>query len=272
MTTVPHGLVGVVHLPALPGDPRNVGGGFAAVERAALADARAYLDGGIRAVVVENFGSAPFVKGTEGSRLAAFDVACMTQIVRACRELGLIVGVNCLRNDARSALDVAAAASATFVRINVHVGAYATDQGVIEGEAAATLRRRRELEATHVALLCDVRVKHARPLVDRPIADEVHDLVDRGLADAVIVTGAATGDAADRARIDAVLGASRGRPVFLGSGLDRSNAAQLLPGCAGAIVGSSLKQGGDVHAPVDVTRVAALVDATRGLFDRSTDA
>lgn len=266
MSSLPHGLIGALHLAPMPGDPMHAGGGFADVERAALEDARAYLAGGIRSVVVENFGSAPFEKGDSTSRLPPHAVACMTSAVRAVRELGLAVGVNALRNDARSALGIAAATGASFVRINVHVGAYVTDQGLIEGEAARTLRYRRELGAESVALLCDVRVKHAAPLVDRPLADEVHDLVDRGLADALVVTGAATGIAADRERVDAVRATCGGRPVFLGSGLTLANATALLPGCAGAIVGSSLKRGGEVRAPVDADRVAALVRATESWF------
>lgn len=266
MSFVPRGLIGVIHLKPLPGDPRYAGGGFAEVERAALEDARAYRTGGVTAVVVENFGSAPFVKGTEGHRLPPHAVACMTQVARSLRELGLVVGINCLRNDAISALEIAAATSARFVRINVHVGSYVTDQGVVEGEAARTLRRRRELGADDLGLVCDVRVKHARPSVDLPLEDEVHDLVDRGLADAVIVTGAATGAPADRSRVERVLSASRGRPVLLGSGLSVENAGALVQGCAGAIVGSSLKRGGELLAPVDPGRVARLVEATRDRF------
>lgn len=266
MSFVPSGLVGAVHLPPMPGDPLYTSGGFEGVERAALADARAYLGGGIRSIVVENFGSAPFAKGDASSRLAPHAVACMANVVRAAKELGLVVGVNALRNDARSALGIAAAASASFVRVNVHVGAYVTDQGLVEGDAASTLRYRRELGAQSVGLLCDVRVKHARPLVELPLADEVADLVERGLADAVVVTGAATGIAADRNRIDIVRASSHGRPVLLGSGLTAENAASILPGCTGAIVGSSLKRDGLVRAPVDEARVAGLVAATRPFF------
>ena len=53
------------------------------------------------------------------------------------------LGINVLRNDAESALAIAAVVSASCIRVNVHTGARVTDQGVIEGEAAATLRAAR---------------------------------------------------------------------------------------------------------------------------------
>jgi predicted TIM-barrel enzyme len=56
-----------------------------------------------------------------------------------------------------------AATGARFVRVNVHTGAAVTDQGLIQGRAAETLRERQRL-CPDVALLCDVQVKHATPL------------------------------------------------------------------------------------------------------------
>ena len=40
---------------------------------------------------------------------------------------------------------------------------------------------------------CGGRVKHSAPLAARPLADDVADTIERGLADAIIVTGSATG-------------------------------------------------------------------------------
>ena len=54
-------LVGVIHLGALPGSPRAQDLG--AVARSAAADARALEAAGFEAVVVENFGDAPFFPG-----------------------------------------------------------------------------------------------------------------------------------------------------------------------------------------------------------------
>lgn len=260
---VPRGLIGVVHLPAMPGDPGAVAP-FPEVMARALADATALARGGVEAIVVENFGSAPFVKGGPGQRLPPHQVAALALVVHEVRRaVSLPVGVNCLRNDARAAIGIAAATGAAFVRVNVHVGAYVTDQGIIEGEAATTLRYRQALGAD-VALLADVLVKHATPLAPIEPADATRDTLERGRADAVIVTGRATGRAVELALLEAIAEAAGASPVLVGSGLTAESAASVCPRCDGAIVGTALKEGGDVRAPVELARVRRLVEATRG--------
>ena len=86
------------------------------------------------------------------------------------------------------ALAIAAATGAAFIRVNVHTGAMLTDQGIIEGDAYATLRRRAAL-APEVLIFADHLVKHAVPLGDVDPVQAAKDLRLRGLADAVIVSG-----------------------------------------------------------------------------------
>ncbi len=260
------GLVGVLHLPPLPGDPlAGPGATFGAAERRALDDAEALVEGGVDGLIVENFGSAPFVKGTEGHRAPPHQVAALALVARAlAARFGKPVGVNCLRNDAPAALGVAAAAGASFARVNVHVGAMVTDQGLIEGEAAYTLRYRDALGARAVAIWADVLVKHAAPLAPLDAQQAARDCLERGLADALIVTGSSTGQPADLGRLRAVAEAAEGAPVWLGSGLTPQSADALAPFACGAIVGTWFKRGGDVRAPVEIGRVRELVAAVKG--------
>jgi membrane complex biogenesis BtpA family protein len=257
------GFVGVVHLPPMPGDPRYLGAnGFAAVEAAALADAEALAEGGANAIIIENFGSAPFPKGTAGHRLPPHQVAAIALAVRACAlRTGLPIGVNCLRNDAMAALGVAAAAGAAFVRINVHTGAYVTDQGLIEGEADASLRYRDAIGARNVRILADVLVKHASPLAPLDPRVATGDCLHRGLADGVVVTGEATGAPVSRATLEAVRDAAGHAPVLLGSGTTPDRLPELGPLADGAIVGTWLKRDGRLEAPVDVARVREMAAA-----------
>ncbi len=262
---VEHPVIGMVHLPALPGSP-----GFEPVRGTplhtatdhALRDAQALADGGADGVMIENFGDVPFFKG----RAPAETVAAMTAVAQRVRDaVNVPVGINVLRNDARSALAVAKTVGASFVRVNVLVGAYVTDQGVIEGQAADVMRYRAALGADDVLVLADVRVKHAAPLADRPIEEETEELVQRAGADGVIVSGAGTGKPTDMDRVAAVKRAAGDTPVFVGSGATVETAAGLLRHADGLIVGSSLKVGGVLEAPVDAGRVRALVEAVRAL-------
>ncbi len=267
MIKAPRGILGVVHLPAMPGDPQAQAD-FEAMVAHASADAVALREGGVDGIVVENFGSVPFAKGDASSPLPPHQVAAMTRAVLAIREqFDGPIGVNCLRNDAEAALGIAAATGAQFIRVNVHVGAYVTDQGLIEGQAHRTLRSRGQLGA-EVAILADVLVKHATPLAPISARDASEDTIKRGLADGVIVTGRATGAPVDAELLREVGEAAASTPVFIGSGLTADAAATLAPLCDGAIVGTAFKRGGEVRAPVDAQRVRTLCDAVRPLLRR----
>src|SRR5947209_764457 len=128
-------VIGMVHVAALPGAPLY-GGSMAAIIDAALRDARALRDGGCDAIAFENFGDRPFFK----DRVPAETVAALTRVVvEVVAEVRMTFGVNVLRNDAASAIAIAAATGAAFIRVNVHTGAMLADQGIIEGRAAEAL-------------------------------------------------------------------------------------------------------------------------------------
>jgi membrane complex biogenesis BtpA family protein len=248
----------VVHLPPLPGSPRY-GGSVGAVLDAALRDATALLDGGMDGLLVENFGDLPFLEEAAGPEVPAVTAVVLAELRRLTDRP---LGVNVLRNDARAALAAAAAARAEFVRVNVHTHAALTDQGVVRGRAGETLRYRAALGAD-VRILADVAVKHAAPLADLPLEQLARETAERGMADALIVTGPSTGEAplpddARRARESVAI------PVLVGSGLTPSNAGELLPLSDGAIVGSVLRRDGRAGEPVEPERVARLVEAARG--------
>jgi uncharacterized protein len=246
-------LIGVVHLRPLPGSPRW-GGSLDAVLEAAARDARAYERGGAHALFIENFGDVPFTKSNVGPETVAA-MAAAGRAVGATVKLPL--GFNVLRNDARAALALCAACNGRFVRVNVHTGAMLTDQGLIEGAACDTLRYRRQI-CPQAQIFADVHVKHAVPLGNWSIGDSARDAVERGLADALIVSGAGTGLPTERADVERVREMCPTAKLLLGSGVTAANLAQYLPLADGFIVGSSLKVGGKVHNPVDPRRVAAL--------------
>ena len=163
-------LIGVIHLPPLPGSPRY-NGKFQPILDRAVADARAYEKGGAHALIIENFGDAPFTNGS----VEAETIAAMARAGAAvCDSVKLPLGYNVLRNDARAALGLAAACGGSFIRVNVHTGAMLTDQGIIQGQAYDTLRRKKNL-CPSAQILADVHVKHAVPLGDWSLEDAARD-------------------------------------------------------------------------------------------------
>jgi len=252
-------LIGMVHLGPLPGSPRE-SGNFAEVLTQAATDAKALVEGGVDAIMVENFFDAPFAK----DRVPPHTLAALTRAALVVREAApqTPLGINCLRNDALGAIAIAHVVGAQFVRINVYVGAAVTDQGLIEGAAREAVLYRKSLGAD-VALFADVFVKHAAQLGDgtMTIQDAAKDAVYRGMADALIVSGSATGSGTAVSDVALVKNAVPGTPILVGSGFSVATAAALLAGGAsGAIVGTSLKRGA-VDSPVDPAKVRALRDA-----------
>jgi membrane complex biogenesis BtpA family protein len=249
-------LIIVVHLLPLPGSPRW-GGNFKKVLRSALDDARASADGGADAVVIENFGDVPFHK----DEVPAETTAAMAVLGAAVREaVRLPIGFNVLRNDGRAALALCGSCGGDFIRVNVLSGAMVTDQGIIEGCACTVTRLRPQL-AAHVKILADVHVKHGSPLANVPVEIAARDTFERGLADALIVSGTGTGQATSLEDVQRVRSACPQVPILIGSGVTAANAASYLQLADGLIVGTWVKRDGKLSKPIDRDRVAALRQA-----------
>ena len=249
-------VIGVVHLLPLPTSARWQGNLQAVIARAEQ-EATALAAGGVHGIIVENFFDAPFPK----ARVDPAVVSAMSLVVQRLRQLvPLPIGLNVLRNDARSALAIAACTGAGFVRVNVLTGAMATDQGLIEGNAHEILRYRRELGAD-IKIFADVLVKHAHPLSSPDIQVAVKDTLQRGLADGVVISGAATGSAPQLEALKVATKAAEGAPVLIGSGATWQNISQLIAASNGVIVSSDLKRKGRIDQPIDPIRTRQFVTA-----------
>jgi len=251
-------VIGMLHSPALPGAPRNALA-FDAIIDWVLKDGDALVDAGIDGIMLENFGDAPFYP----SRVPSDTVAFMTRLAVEVRaRVKLPLGINVLRNDAISAIAIAAATGAAFIRVNIHTGARLTDQGVLQGDAHETLRFRKAL-GSDVKIFADVDVKHSAPIASRDIRIEVEELIARGGADAVIVTGSGTGAEPALEDLKIAKAAAGATPVIAGSGADMSNLAELFGVADGLIIGTALKKDGVITNAIDPERARALTKAAQ---------
>lgn len=251
-------IVGMLHVPALPGSPRNQLG-LDDIIHWVLNDAEVLAAEGIDTVILENFGDIPFYPGS----VPVHTVAFMTAVAREVkRRFPLRLGINILRNDAESALAVAAAADADFIRVNVHTGARVTDQGLIQGKAHETVRYRKALGDT-IRIFADVDVKHSAPLAARALEEEVEEVVSRGCADAVIVSGTGTGRQTEPADLRTAKRAAAGVAVYAGSGVAEGTVASVLGIADGVIVGTALKRDGVTVNPIERARVRSFMRAVR---------
>lgn len=249
-------LIGMVHLPALPGSA-SASRSLDAITGRALADARLLARAGFHALIVENFGDSPFA----ADRVPAETVAAMAVVVHeVAAAVRIPVGVNVLRNDALSALGVAAVTGAAFIRVNILSGTYATDQGLISGRAREVLQRRSQV-APRVRIAADVHVKHAAPISQPDLVLAAKETAYRAAADVLIVSGAATGSPADLDAAQRVKAAVPDRPLWIGSGVDAATVADCLEIADAVVVGTCLKRGGRTTAALDPKRLRSFIKA-----------
>jgi uncharacterized protein len=260
MFGAPRALIGVVHLDALPGTPRG-GRSVEHIADTALRDARAYQAAGFGGVMVENMHDRPYLRREVGPEV----VAAMTAVLAHLRgEIKVPLGLQVLAGANRAALAVAHATGAAFVRVEGFVFAHVADEGIIDSDAGALLRYRRSIGAESVRVFADVKKKHSAHAItaDVDLADTVH-AAEFFLADGVVVTGAATGRAADPEDVRVAAQASA-LPTFVGSGITAENVGAYAA-AEGFVVGSWVKLDGHWSNPVDRRRAEALARAVAAL-------
>lgn len=242
----------MVHLEALPGSP-NWSGEMGPLLDAARRDAEALAEGGCDAILVENMKDLPYLKGSVYPETVAAMTLATAKVVE---EFGLPTGVQVLAAANREALGVALAAGASFVRVESFAYAHVADEGWIDASAGPLLRARSAMKAEHIGVWADVQKKHAAHAVTRDLSLEelAHGAIFCG-ADALIVTGASTGHAANVDEVERLHGV--GAPVVVGSGVTADNIEHYKAAHA-VIVGSWLKRDGNWRAAVDLKRVRAL--------------
>lgn len=257
----PGTLVGMIHLDALPGTPA-CSRSLDEVVRHAAAEARLLAELGFEALLVENMADRPFLRREVGPEI----VAAMTRAACAVREAApdLLLGVQVLAGANQAALAVALAAGARFIRAEGFVFSAVADEGLLdEASAGPLLRYRRAIGAERIAILADVKKKHSSHALtaDLSLAETARAAEFCG-ADALVVTGVATGEATAPADLREAATATH-LPVLVGSGVTPEQVSELLPHAAGLIVGSWFKEGGHWSGRVDPQRAARLVEAVR---------
>ena len=245
-------IIGMIHLPPLyplsdyPLDK---------VIEFALSEAEKLVNAEFSAIMIENFMDNPFPK----ERVSDYVFSKLSIIVSEIKkQVPIPIGVNILRNACLQALALATVLNLSFIRCNVFEGVYVTDQGLIEGAAFELINLKRQLKSS-VKILADVHVKHSRPLGDFTLREAATNAIKRGKADAIIVSGKATGKPPTLEQLKQLKDINI-RPI-LGSGLTVNNLSDFSTYISGAIVGTSIKINSDVYNPIDDNKAIAISKA-----------
>lgn len=234
----PQPIIGMIHLLPLPGAPGFQGAVGAIYERARW-EADILVHAGVDGLIVENFGDEPYLIGEPDPHQLAL-MSSVTRQIRA--QVEVPIGVNLQYNAWQAELAIAYACQVDFVRVEVFVDTVITAQGMVEPCSAHILRYRKDLHAEDIYLFCDIQAKYTTNLRSKPLVDSASEAVSAG-ADALIVTGAATGQATPLDQVTEVKSVVD-VPVVVGSGTTVENLAAVLATADGAIVGSALKEAG----------------------------
>lgn len=251
-------VIAMVHLGALPGAPLyNANTGVGAIVEAARHDLLSLQAAGVDAVMFGNENDRPYEM-----RVDTASTATMAYVIGQLRaEISLPFGVNVLW-DAQSTVALAAATGANFVR-EIFTGVYASDMGHWAPDAGAAMRYRNRLGCEHVAMLFNVSAEFADSLDRRPLPDRARSAVFSSIPDAVLVSGAITGEAAELSEIEAVKAVLPDTPVLANTGVNHDTVADVLAVADGCIVGTALKVDGDTWNAVDADRAADFMDQVR---------
>lgn len=237
-------VIGMVHCLPLPGTA-GYGGNIAKIYAQAVQDAKTLEDAGVDALIVENMGDSPFAVKLDIAQRAALTVATQ-KVVEAVR---VPVGVDAAFCDYEADFAIAVATGARFVRIPVFVDTVEFYGGFITPCARDCVLYRKALGAVDVLLLADIQVKHTNMVLPHTtIEQSARNAADCG-ADAIIVTGSAIGQETPIEMIGRVKKVTK-LPVIAGSGVNAGNIADQLNIADGAIIGSSLKEGGVLSNPI----------------------
>ena len=253
---VSRALIGMIHVGALPGSPSSLLS-VEALAESAVREARTLREAGFHGLLIENMHDRPYLRGTAPPET----VAAMAVVAREVRrDNSLPLGVQILAAANREALAAALASGATFIRAEAFVFAHVADEGVLQASAGELLRYRRALGADGVRVFADVKKKHSAHAITADVSlVETARAAEFFLADGVIVTGGATGQAADPSEVAAASGAVA-IPTLVGSGITPENVARYAS-ADGFIVGSALKRDGVWSNPLDGARVGAMARA-----------
>jgi len=248
-------IIALLHLRALPGDPEYPRGGkMDAVIKEARTDLKALQDGGVDGILISNEFSLPYLDHVDMVTPSA-----MAYIIGQLRsEIKTPFGVHVI-SDADATIELAAAVEAQFVR-SVFTGAYVSEIGIRNRNAAEMARRKKALELDELLMFYMINAESDGDLSGRDIATIAKAVQFKCHPDAMCVSGVQAGCGVDSSLIETIKNAVPSVPVYANTGCKAENIAEKLTYCDGAFVGTSFKYDGKFENSVDPARVKEFMD------------
>ncbi|WP_063765598.1 BtpA/SgcQ family protein [Herbidospora cretacea] len=255
-------VLGMIHLPPLPGTPYHDGGGVEPIVERAVASALALVEGGADGCLIQTVDRVYAAgRDSDPARIAALSL--VTHAVVEAAGPAFRVGAQLMRNAVQASLAVTKVAGGDFTRVGALVGATMTAGGLVQGDPLAVAEYRHKIDAQALKLIVEIESMHFTWFGGGKSVGEVAALARQAGADAVSLCH--RDDDVTVGMIAAVRAACPGLPVILAGHTHHGNAARLLgpeEGADGAFVGTCLEADGWGSA-IDRHKVAAYVDIVR---------
>jgi membrane complex biogenesis BtpA family protein len=250
-------VIAMLHLPALPGRPgHDRRAGMRPLIEPVARDLAVLQEAGVDGLLFCNEGDVPYQLGVRPEAVSA--MAAVIGAVRA--EISRPFGVN-LVWDPVASLAVARATDASFVR-EVFTGVYESDLGVMRPDFGSIGAYQCGIGADPVALFANITPEFASSAGGRSIAERARSAAYLGV-DALLISGAITGEVTSLSQLREAKEAVPGTPVLANTGVTAATVPDVLAVADGVIVGTGLKAGGITWNPVDPARAAAFMTAAR---------
>ena len=257
-------IIGMIHVPALPGTP-GYGGSIQAILDKVLEEQEIYSRAGIDALMIENMHDIPYLRRKVGSEITAL----MSVIGKRIKEKSqLPCGIQVLAGANQEALAAAQAGGLDFIRAEGFVFAHVADEGLLESDAGTLLRYRKAIGAEDIAVFTDLKKKHSSHTITQDVSlAETAEAATFFRSDGLIITGSSTSKPASISDFEKVQGATH-LPLLAGSGVNLENVENYLPVCDALIVGSWFKREGYWENELQYDRVAAFMERVGKKEDR----
>jgi uncharacterized protein len=254
-------IIGMIHVHALPGTPRN-NESIEEIIEIAMNEANIYQDCGIDAIMLENMHDIPYLNREVGPEI----IASMTAVAREVKQcVGLPCGIQILAGANQAALAAAQAAGCEFIRAEGFVFSHIADEGLMNADAAELMRFRKKIGAEHIAVLSDIKKKHSSHAITTDLSiSDFTKAAEFFLSDGIVITGKSTSEMTDLKDLQEANKATI-LPILIGSGITADNIIVYWDHADGFIVGSHFKEEGKWQNPVSKDRVIQFVERFNSL-------
>ena len=258
----PKSLIGMIHVQALPGTPKNQLS-VSEIAAQAVKEAKILTEYGMQSIMLENMHDSPYLNRHVGPEI----VAALTRICSDVRGVtNLPLGLQILAGANQAALSVAQASELQFIRSEGFVFGHMADEGLLQSDAGVLLRFRKQIGAETIQIFTDIKKKHSSHAMTSDVSlEDTVEAAEFFLSDGVIITGTHTGKPVNQDELSRVYATAQ-LPVLVGSGVTPKGLSKIIDTADAFIVGSYFKQGGNWKHDPDPRRIEVLVEARQGLL------